>query len=171
MYLQSDTSAAIRQIQKYLYEIHLHDQLSYIIIPDGIYGSATKKAVTEFQERKNLPSTGIVDIVTFGALRETAKKYSEENRRDSLLYSKDGYPLRIGSQGADVDVLHALLRSLSEYEKEFPPIPRAAYFSAETARAVQYMQRVFRFNESGIVNAELFERLENELKARQNLQN
>ena len=171
MYLQSDITAAIRHVQEYLYEIELHDQASYITAPDGIYGTSTKKAISDFQQRFHLPSTGIVDFHTFEALRDTALKYSEENSKKQNLYSQDGFPLRMGSRGADVDVLHALLRSLSEYVKDLPSIPRTSYFSAETERAVQYMQDIFQMDTDGTVDGALFDRLELELKARRSFQN
>ncbi len=171
MYLQNDVSNAIRRVQTYLYEIHLRDGNPYIVLPDGIYGATTKNAVLDFQKQQNLPSTGIVDFSTFEMLRETAKKYQSENSQQTHLYSTQGFPIQIGARGADVDVLHALLRSLFEYENEAPPIPRTAYFSAETEQAVQYMQRTLQIEADGVVTAELFERLKKELKARQNFRN
>jgi peptidoglycan hydrolase-like protein with peptidoglycan-binding domain len=36
---------------------------------DGIFGSGTEKAVKDFQSKKNLPVTGIVDQATFKALK------------------------------------------------------------------------------------------------------
>lgn len=166
MYLQHDTATAIRRVQEYLYEIHKYEGLPYSVARDGIYGEPTRKAVEDFQIRFGLPSTGIVDLVTFEALRSTAKKYMQENSRDSYLYSRNGYPLSRGTSGADVEILHALLRSISEYEKDLPPIPRSGYFSAETEKAVNYMQKIFLMEQNGIVSAALFERLEEELKAR-----
>ena len=166
MYKQSDTAAAIRRIQDYLFEIHLHEGLSYIAPRDGIYGNTTREAIREFQGRVALPMTGIVDLETFEALRETALKYCTENACKTHLYSQQGFPLRSGSRGADVDVLHALLRSISEYERDLPPIPRTSYYSEETAAAVRYMQNIFQIDEDGIVDAMLFDRLENDLAAR-----
>ena len=78
MYLQHDTATAIRRVQEYLYEIHKYEGLPYSVARDGIYGDPTRKAVEDFQTRFGLPSTGIVDLVTFEALRSTAKKYMQE---------------------------------------------------------------------------------------------
>lgn len=166
MYIQNDTAAAIRRVQDYLFEIHLYEGISYVAPRDGIYGNTTRTAVREFQERTALPMTGIVDLSTFEALRDTALKYSAENARETHLYSPKGFPLRPGARGADVDVLHALLRSISVHERDMPPIPRTSYFSEETAAAVRYMQKIFQIDEDGIVDAMLFKRLENDLAAR-----
>ncbi len=171
MYIQNDTAAAIRRIQDYLFEIHLYEGISYIAPRDGIYGNTTREAVREFQSRSKLPMTGIVDLVTFEALRDTARKYSEENARDTHLYSPQGFPLRPGSRGADIDVLHALLRSIAEYERDLPPVPRTSYYSEETAVAIRYMQKKFQIQEDGIVSAMLFKRLEDDLAASRSFRN
>lgn len=171
MYPQNDVTAAIRRVQQYLYEIHLHENIPYRSIPDGIYGSTTKNSISDFQKRFNLPATGIVDLPTFEALRTTAKKYREENNRDTQLYSSEGFPIQRGDQGADVEVLHALLRSLAEFEKDFPPIPRTSYFSSETEKSVRYMQSIFQLEENGEIDAYLFDRMEEQLKAKQSMKN
>ena len=166
MYTQNNTEAAIRRVQDYLYEIHLYEGIDYLTERNGTYSEATQKAVASFQQKKNLPSTGIVDLRTFEELRSLCKEYKRKNEADNYLYAKSGYPLEIGSRGNDVEVLHALLRSLSMYDQNFPPIPRCAYFSEETQNAIRYVQRMFLMEENGIVDAILFERLEKELDAR-----
>ncbi|MBQ7407365.1 MAG: peptidoglycan-binding protein [Clostridia bacterium] len=166
MYRQNDTASAIRQIQEYLYEIHLYENLPLQSPIDGIYGKETQIAIAEFQKRMGLLESGIVDLVTFEALRDNALKYRSENKRKNFLYAKEGFPLRRGSSGADIDTLHALLRSLSAFDKDTPPIPRTAYFSNETENAVRYFQKRFMKDITGIVDAELYERLELELAGR-----
>ncbi len=165
MYRQENTAAAIERIQDYLYEIYQNGGISNPTVRDGIYGEQTRTAVIEFQNRNGLEANGIVDLETFDALRASATAYKEKNEQDEYLYSQNGYPLRFGTSGADVDVLHALLRSISEYRRDLPPIPRSSYYSNETENAVRYMERVFLMNESGIVSAALFKRLENDLEA------
>ena len=166
MYTQNNTEAAIRRVQEYLYEIHLYEGADYLTERNGTYTDATQKAVANFQKKKSLPSTGIVDLQTFESLRDIYEEYSRKNAADNCLYDAKGYPLHFGSRGNDVEVLHALLRSLSTYDENFPPIPRSSYFSEETQEAIRYMQRIFLMEESGIVDGFLFERLEKELDAR-----
>lgn len=166
MYTQNNTEAAIRRIQDYLYEIHLFEEADYLTERNGTYTDATQKAVAYFQKKQNLSPTGIVDFDTFKRLRDVYNDYSRKNAADDHLYDVSGYPLQFGSHGNDVEVLHALLRSLAENDKNFPPIPRSSYFSEETQAAIRYMQRVFLMEESGVVDAFLFDRLEKELNAR-----
>lgn len=167
MYIQDNRSAAIKRIQSYLYEIQMFEEHSSQVPQDGIFGEETRAAILDFQKHTELNETGIVNYETFQALSDTAKKYKEENERYPFLYSISGFPLQFGGSGADVEALHALLRSLSQYLKDLPPIPRGAYYSHDTEKAIRYMQDVFLLEEDGIVTAALFEMLENELKAKQ----
>ena len=165
MYRQRNKTAAIRRVQNYLYEIQQYEGTENPTVQDGIYGEQTRAGIRAFQQRSQIKSTGIVDFETFEALRDTALQYKLDNARDDYLYSSIGFPLKFGSSGADVEVLHALLRSLSKYKKNLPPIPRGAYYSRETQRAIEYLQNSFLMEGDGIVTAALFDRLENELKA------
>ncbi len=166
MYRQENTAAAIERIQNYLYELSKNGLITEMTVIDGIYGEQTRSAVTEFQRKNGLLESGIVDFETFTALRDSATLCKRKNELPTHLYAKTGYPLRFGMSGADIDTLHALLRSIGEYRKDLPPIPRAPYYSRETENAVRFMQRVFLMEESGIVSAELFERLEKDLEAK-----
>ena len=166
MYKQENTAAAIERIQSYLYEISKNGRIADMTVIDGIYGEQTRTAVIEFQRKSGLEASGIVDFETFEALRDSAALYKKQNAHPTHLYAKTGYPLRFGMSGADIDTLHALLRSIGEYRRELPPIPRTPYYSHETENAVRFMQRVFLMEESGIVTAELFERLERDLDAK-----
>ena len=166
MYTQNDTEAAIRRIQDYLYEIHLYEGIKYFASRNGVYTDTTARAISDFQKKQKLPITGIVDLLTFERLRDISSEYRRKSKADSRLYTEYAYPLKKGSQGNDVEVLHALLRALAEHDENFPSIPRSAYFSAETENAIRYVQKKLQAEESGAVDAIFFERLENELEAR-----
>ena len=166
MYTQNNKEAAIRRIQDYLYEIHLYEGIDYFASRNGVYTDATIRAVSDFQRRQNLPITGIVDLLTFERLRDISSKYMTKSEADELLYILSDHPLKLGSQGNDVEVLHALLRTLAKYDESFPSIPRSAYFSVETEKAIRYVQKKFQVEENGAVDEILFKRLTNELKAR-----
>ncbi len=166
MYIQDDTAAAIRRVQEYLYEIYLYEGIAYPPPIDGIYSQETKEAILLFQKRMGLSESGIVDFLTFERLRDTALEYKQSNENDDYLFSNTGFPLTPGASGADIETLHALLRSLASYDAETPPIPRTAYFSNETSNAVRYFQKIFMKEETGSVDAALYKRLKRELLAR-----
>jgi peptidoglycan hydrolase-like protein with peptidoglycan-binding domain len=65
---------SIYQLQNALRTLHFAGMILMELIPDGIYGEQTKKAVMEFQEKFRLPITGICNYETW---REIMKEYTE----------------------------------------------------------------------------------------------
>ncbi|WP_442785534.1 L,D-transpeptidase family protein [Actinacidiphila sp. DG2A-62] len=57
-------SAQVRELQARLGQLHLFSRT-----PTGYYGSVTQHAVSDFQERHALPSTGRVDATTWARVR------------------------------------------------------------------------------------------------------
>ncbi len=55
---EAENRAYIRQFQNYLYYISIKDASIPRIVPDGIYGSATKNAVISYQRSRGLRQTG-----------------------------------------------------------------------------------------------------------------
>lgn len=66
--------------QTFLRKISQNDSRVPPVIPDGIYGEQTKKAVEEFQKTKNMLPTGILDNETWDALVFDYESLSEEIR-------------------------------------------------------------------------------------------
>ena len=58
----------IRSLQTMLRVIAQSDERQPNVIPDGIYGNQTMKAVTAFQRNNSLPATGITDQATWEAI-------------------------------------------------------------------------------------------------------
>lgn len=58
----------IRSLQTMLRIIAENDKSSPTVIPDGIYGPQTMAAVSAFQRKHGLPSTGVTDQATWEAI-------------------------------------------------------------------------------------------------------
>ena len=69
MYFLSDSPAAIREVQKFLYVIsyRVNSDVPRVAI-DGIYGPETEAAVIAFQEIYGHSASGSVDRETFDSL-------------------------------------------------------------------------------------------------------
>jgi antitoxin component HigA of HigAB toxin-antitoxin module len=65
--INAKKSLTVHHIQRRLREWGLNDAY---LDRDGWYGDLTKKSVTEFQELKGLPATGVADYATLVALFE-----------------------------------------------------------------------------------------------------
>ena len=77
----------IRSLQTMLRVIAEDDPTHLSIVPDGIYGPETVNAVTIFQRKHGLPSTGITDQLTWEAI---VREYNP-----ALIRIDEAYPLYV----------------------------------------------------------------------------
>ena len=161
MYRINDNSAAVKEVQGYLYQLHRAEPQKYRrVYIDGVYGKETEMAVLEFQELHSLEKTGAVDYETFTAL----------SREHSILSLKENVaPIRIGDSGSKVEYLNLLLYDLSAYYVDMPPPRRSRYFSEETNESVEYIKKVFLMPTGGGVDRAFIDRLESELSSRRRI--
>ena len=61
-------NSPIRSLQQMLRTLSFLDEDLPILIPDGIFGTATAGAVSAFQQKNGLPVTGIADSQTHAAI-------------------------------------------------------------------------------------------------------
>lgn len=66
----TEREEVIYEIQQSLRNIAKSKSDEPAIIPDGIFSGETKKAVLDFQQAMGLEETGVVDFITFEALRK-----------------------------------------------------------------------------------------------------
>lgn len=67
---ESFVAQPIRSLQTMLRVIAADDGQNISVIPDGIYGTQTMAAVTDFQRKRGLPVTGVTDQFTWEAIVE-----------------------------------------------------------------------------------------------------
>lgn len=113
------------------------------LIPDGIYGEETRRAVSEFQRRAGLPVTGTVDLATWNAL---AAAY-----RNALVTGGKAEPLQIilqpeqvirsGEENIHLYIIQALLIALDRFYLGVPPVAMTGKHDAATAQAVVWLQK------------------------------
>jgi len=166
MYRLDDTAAAVREIQKYMHTISdgITDSIPRIAI-DGIYGSETREAVRAFQEYYGLFESGVVDLITFNLLFSIFDKMRDERRIQDYVITDFGFPIKLGTQNADVAVIHILISELSESFDSIGDVGRGRYFSEKSEEAVQTIQDIFGMPKTGEVDKNLYERMMLELDA------
>ena len=170
MYYITDKKAAVRQVQKFLF---LLSDTIYTSIPripiDGVYNGETKQAVEKFQALMNLEVTGIVDFITFSSLYdEYLKVFEWKNMRDYVVGDTE-FPMVIGTYTEDVRVLHVLINELKKTYTEIPDVGKENFYTTRTAKAVEYLRKIFRFSDGEHVDKELFDRILKETDARHNI--
>ena len=72
----------IRSLQTMLRVISEHDPAHQTVVPDGIYGSATRNAVIAAQRRFGLPQTGEVDFNTWDEIYDQFSGIETSSWRD-----------------------------------------------------------------------------------------
>ena len=76
----------IRSLQSMLRLLQRHAGKPTTVVPDGIFGPETARAVREFQQQNGLPVTGAADLTTWNAVVDAA--------REAHIYHGPAEPLR-----------------------------------------------------------------------------
>lgn len=108
---------AIRNIQTYLRHLSYHDESIPPVPIDGIWESATRDAIIEFQRNNRLDTTGTVDRETWDLLKA---QYDESLAQNSPPTALSLFPRRpagvsvgLGDRGFLVDTIQYLISELS----------------------------------------------------------
>ena len=128
---------------------------------DGSFGSATKDAVISFQRTYGLPTTGIVNRLTWNKIQEI---YYSQVQNIPYVFSAGEiipYPgriLRAGIEGNDVRVLQEYLAFIAEKNPDIPNItPDGAYGPATEAAVRAFVQSYGLNDTNGRVNATVWD--------------
>ena len=161
MYLLTDKSEFIREIQRFLSRLSQDDSLPHLAV-DGIYTAETEAAVKEFQKQNNLTITGKVEQKTFELLYQQYLNSLAEFHN----FNPESFPLKIGDAGNDVLMLNTYIRELSEFYRDLK-IEWSDFFSANTEESVNLLQEYFRTEKTGEVTQKFMLKIQNELVERQ----
>ena len=114
------------------------------VIPDGVYGQSTMRAVTELQRTVRLPATGVVDQATWD---ETVRMY-----HDTCEYLLPPQPLEIGlrpgqcialgEENLHMLLVEAMFQSLGRVYDNVPPVEVNGKNDESCARAIRWLQMI-----------------------------
>lgn len=138
---------------------------------NGVFDLETENAVKKFQEIFNLFPDGIVGKATWYKIKQifaSVKRLSEltgEGLTISEVARRYTRELSIGSQGEDVEALQYYLAFIGYFYPELPPIPITGFFGEQTRDAVFTFQSAYGLPVTGVVDANVFNRIEQVYRA------
>lgn len=164
MYALNDKTAAIVEIQRFLYLLSntSNPEIPRVAI-DGIWGEETEAAVIEFQKISGNEVSGKVDYQTFEALYDAYSAAKSELYELDFLITTQGLPLSKNMMNDDVLLLHLMILEIQKTYDYLTEVDRTTYFSENTEKAVMELQEIFGMEQSGRVDALMYERLVLEL--------
>lgn len=146
IYSKEEQQSHIEELQNYLYYIGLHNRNIPQVLPDGIYGEKTTAAVKAIQHEYRLPQTGETNLATWETIVVLYKHYKEQKPETISVFSS-GQECSIcrSEQGHHVEILHAMLKALSEEYSDIPDSGDPSEYDDLTVRTIKAVQ-----NRSGI---------------------
>lgn len=141
----------IRSLQTMLRVIAQSDEKQPSVIPDGLYGNQTMRAVTAFQRNNGLPATGITDQATWEtivAAYEPALVEAAPAQPLEIILSP-GEVLGRGSTSPNVYVLQAVLQVLSDAYSSITPPNHSGIVDDATAFSIQTFQEMAGLPQTG----------------------
>jgi len=134
----------IRSLQQMLRVIGENDDRLPSVVPDGIYGNDTVRAVSAFQRSAGLPVTGIADQDTWEAV---VARYEpaliEQSETEPLRIILDpGQVIRRGEKNPNVYLVQAILIVLSEQYAGITPPSMSGILDLATADSLASFQQM-----------------------------
>ena len=152
---------SVTGLQTMLRVIALQDPACPMVIPDGVYGQQTAKAVTVQQKRAGLPQTGITDFATWQAICAAYRVAAVEVEPAAPLDVVMGPNQAIteGSDNLHVLLVQAMLHTLREIYPNLDDCDLSGICDGQTACAIRSLQRCCGMPESGILDKKLWQLL------------
>ena len=154
---QVNEKTAITNLQRYLRALSF-DSLGGNTVPvDGIFDTATRNALSDFQRRMGLAPTGVADKLTWDTLySEYLKKTAHERTRQGLFLFPDNpsdYSVSLGERWLLVNVIQLLLIELQATYDAFEEVVESGVYDEATEKAIKDFQRANLLPDTGRVDA------------------
>ena len=152
---------SVTSLQTMLRVIALNDPTCPSVVPDGIYGQQTAKAVAVQQKRAGLPQTGITDFATWQAVCAAYQAAAVEVEPAAPLevVMNPNQAILPGSDNLHVLLLQAMLQTLHEVYANVEGCGLTGTCDAATVRAIRSLQHCCGMPESGILDKRLWQLL------------
>ena len=152
---------SVTSLQTMLRVIAAQDYSCPMVIPDGIYGEQTAKAVAFQQKRAGLPQTGITDYATWQAICAAyqAAEVEIEPAAPLDVVMNPNQVILEGSDNLHVLLIQAMLQTLHEVYINIECCALTGVCDEKTVCAIRSLQRCCGMPESGILDKRLWQLL------------
>ncbi len=150
----------VRIVQYFLSYIAIYNNAVPAVSVDGIYGTATRDAVSAFQREYGLPVTGVVNEETYSALYDAYRGIIlslPDSQFVGMVRPFPGFDLTVGQSNEFVRLLQGYLNVISGTYPEIPSVEIDGVFGPATENAVRAFQRTFGLPETGVVGINTWE--------------
>ena len=134
----------VRSLQTMLRVLAEDDNRLPTVVPDGIYGTTTMQAVTAFQRREGIPSTGVADQATWEAIADAYEpalvRIGKAEPIEILI--EPGQVFRLGDQGPYILLMQSMLIWLSEDNDTIPSPNHTGTLDRESANSLSAFQQL-----------------------------
>lgn len=156
----TEKQRAIRELQQRLRNIQKSGSDAAAVIPDGIYSAETRAYVESFQRENGLPVTGVVDLVTWEAIREADRLVTRRSLTPIQVapISNEDFPLAFGDDNKFTDTVRLMLNHLAEKYRSFDFVDEGAFGEAMREGVIRW-QRVTFLSPTGEVDRETWDSL------------
>lgn len=154
---------AITNLQRYLRRINFDRGGNNTVPIDGIFDTATRDAVMNFQKQSGFPVTGIADKQTWDAIYGEYRRLTRNQRELEGLYifpqTPENYSVSLGDTLTLVRIIQLLLLELRSAYDIFEDVTESGTFDINTQNAIKEFQRINGFEETGEVDERTWNRI------------
>ena len=140
----------VRSLQTMLRVIAEDDGSSPTVVPDGIYGPQTIRAVSAFQQNHGIPITGVTDEDTWNAVAAVYEpaliRIGPAQPLELIL--EPNQVIRKGEENPNLYVIQAVLLVLSEAYGT-PPPNQSGILDEATATSIMHFQQMHALEPTG----------------------
>ena len=147
---ESFVSQPVRSLQTMLRVIAEDDGVSPTVVPDGIYGPSTTRAVSAFQQNHALPVTGVADVDTWDAIVTVYEPaYIRVGPAEPLeIILQPGKVIRRGEADPNLYIVQAVLTVLAQVYGS-PPPSQTGILDTATSNSIAAFQEMHALEQTG----------------------
>lgn len=158
---ESFVGQPIRSLQQMLRVIAENDDRLPSVVPDGIYGADTARAVSALQRSAGIPVTGTVDQLTWDAIvaRYEPALIAQAEAEPLRIILDPGQVIRRGEQNPNLYLVQAILVVLSQLYAGITPPGMNGILDIATADSISSFQEMSLLPVTGELDKETWKHL------------